>query len=239
MNVFWSFWWGRMYWRPLLTVLLVKLCLVNVWNFNQFGSFWFWVYLAVCPWDAFPGMFRGFGSPDKRVVVKNLIFQYNIDVVCLQESKLSHPSSSCLLALGSLRLKQWKVLSTSGSAGGILVGWNDNMFHKISSWVDVFSVSVVLENGRDGFQWMLTSVYGPSNYPVNLALWSELQAVRQFFSGLWVLCGDFHATRFSSKRINGQSSRKDMELFGNLVRGLNLVDLPLGSQNFTWSKRGI
>lgn len=37
--------------------------------------------------------------------------------------------------------------------------------------------------------------------------------------------------------MGGQGTRKDMVLFGDLIRGLHLVDLPLLGRSFTWSNK--
>lgn len=52
-----------------------------------------------------------------------------------------------------------------------------------------------------------------------------------------MLYGDFNTVRFSHERKGGPGSRRDLELFGDLVRDLNLVDLPLKGQVFTWSNK--
>lgn len=77
---------------------------------------------------------------------------HQVDLACLQESKLSSPSPTILKELGGSWLKHWEVLEASGSRGGILVGWNDDVFQMLSSRVDSFSISAQLVNRRDGFK---------------------------------------------------------------------------------------
>lgn len=84
---------------------------------------------------------------------------------------------------------------------------------------------------------MLTSVYGPRDDPVKSPFWAEIRSIRNWVLGPWVMCGDFNTMRFSSERTRGIGSMRDMELFGDLIRDLNLVDLPLGGRSFTWSNK--
>lgn len=113
---------------------------------------------------------RGLGSSGKRTAVRNVLLLNVMDIVCLQESKLEIPFASVLKEIRGSKLSDWECLSLSvvGSACGILVGWNEDLFALSSSSIGKFSVTVILKNRRDGLTWMLSSVYGPSDDLIKL-----------------------------------------------------------------------
>lgn len=51
-----------------------------------------------------------------------------------------------------------------GSSGGILIRWDSRFISVEKCWVDVFSVSTLVEDLSTGLKWLLTSVYGPNGH---------------------------------------------------------------------------
>jgi hypothetical protein len=56
----------------------------------------------------------------------------------------------------------WKYLPVVGTAGGILVGVNNDLLEVISWEIKSFSVSVVVKNRRNDRITRITTVYGSS-----------------------------------------------------------------------------
>lgn len=120
-----------------------------------------------------------------------------------------------------------------GTTGGILLGWNEDSFVCLSTSVASFSITVVLENVKDGSSIFISSAYSPSDDPIKLSFWNELRDVRMSFSGPWILCGDFNAMRFQNERLGAQGFRRDTELFNSQIRDLDLIDMSLHGRAFT------
>ena len=53
----------------------------------------------------------------------------------------------------------WHVLPANNTAGGILVGLNNNLFDIISFSDKRYCVIVTVKNKSDGFLWHLVTVY--------------------------------------------------------------------------------
>ena len=104
---------------------------------------------------------RGVNDPEKRKVIKNFLRSYKADVVCLQETKIQEMSIDLVRSLGVGRQLNWKAMNAEGSAGGILVFWDNSRISMVDSVVGSFSVSCVFKMPEDGFQWAFTRVYGP------------------------------------------------------------------------------
>ena len=58
---------------------------------------------------------------NKRSLIKALISSKKMDLVCLQETKMSQMSLGVVRSLGVGRFLEWGVLNAKGAAGGVLV----------------------------------------------------------------------------------------------------------------------
>ena len=121
---------------------------------------------------------RGANDPDKRKVIKNFLIRYRADVVCLQETKIQEMSNILARSLGVGRQLNWKVMNAEGSAGGIVVFWNNSSISLMDSVVGSFSVSCLFRMPEDGFQWAFTGVYGPVENSDREAFWEELGSIK-------------------------------------------------------------
>ncbi len=81
----------------------------------------------------------------------------------------------------------------------------------------------------------MTNVYGPSTWEGKDDFCRELGELKSVCRGLWVICGDFNLTRYPTEKRGRGWSRRLMGMFNDLINELELIDLPMGNQNFTWS----
>lgn len=63
----------------------------------------------------------------------------------------------------------------------------------------------------------------------------EVTQLKDGRRGCWILCGDFNFTRCQSERKGKNWSLKTTSMFNDLIRHLEVLDLPLKNQAFTWS----
>jgi hypothetical protein len=124
------------------------------------------------------GNVRGLNNPKKRSVVKNLLWDWKCDVVCLQETKLSTIDWGVIRSLWSNPYVGWVALDVVNTAGGVLLMWDKRMLEMTDSVVDTFSVSYCWKGITDGFVWACTSIYGPNADNLKASLRGELMGVR-------------------------------------------------------------
>ncbi|XP_020262172.1 uncharacterized protein LOC109838113 [Asparagus officinalis] len=178
---------------------------------------------------------RGLNNPAKRRLVKDCLKFAKVDLVGLQETKLNSSRVSFLRSLGSSSISSWISLDASESRGGVLLGWNDNIFSCSSSSVDIFSVAAILTHSPSNWTFAVTSVYAPCDPSDREVCWWELNRTRSSHPHPWVVFGDFNMTLSLSERSGRSGSIKDIDTFKNLVASLHLSDLPLSGRKFTWS----
>jgi exonuclease III len=61
---------------------------------------------------------RGLNSPDKRLMVRNLLRQWRVDIICLQETKLDHISRRDVISVWGCPYVDWCYVAAIGAAGG-------------------------------------------------------------------------------------------------------------------------
>ena len=99
----------------------------------------------------------------------------------------------------------------------------------------VFFVSCSFLNVEDGFQWIITSVYGLVLANLKEALWEELGSVKGLWLGPWCIGGDFNASISPSESNKGGRVTQAMRRFVVVLDDLVVKVLPLQEGPFTWS----
>ena len=51
--------------------------------------------------------------------------------------------------------------------------WDRRVFERVDSMVGSFSISVVLKGVSDGFEWICSGVYGPTDGSLRDAMWAD------------------------------------------------------------------
>jgi len=64
---------------------------------------------------------RGLNDREKRVLLKNVLREWNCDLICLQETKLEKVELSDIRSIWGIQQVGFSVLKATGSAGGVLV----------------------------------------------------------------------------------------------------------------------
>ena len=100
-------------------------------------------------------------DPDKRKVIKNFLRTHRVDLVCLQETKVQEMNNDMVRSIGVGRFLNRKALNAEGSAGGILLLWDNSRISMVDSVVGSFFVSCLFRMVEDGYQWAFFEVYDP------------------------------------------------------------------------------
>jgi hypothetical protein len=77
----------------------------------------------------------------------------------------------------------WFHLEAKGSAGGILVGANLDLFNMVVGEILTFLVSVMMTCKKTGFTWKLIVVYGPAYEEQKQDFLDELESVNEGLAG--------------------------------------------------------
>ncbi|CAD6240521.1 unnamed protein product [Miscanthus lutarioriparius] len=91
----------------------------------------------------------------------------------------------------------------NGSAGGILMGADTDLFNMAIGEMLNYSVSVIMTCKKTRFSWKLIVVYGPAYDEQRQTFLDELDLVMNSWQGPILIGGDFNLVRFLSDKNNG------------------------------------
>ena len=117
---------------------------------------------------------------------------------------------------------------------GIWLAWDRRLFEKVDYFVGRFSVSVLLEGVVDGFEWVCSGVFGPSDDSARNDMWVELDSMRLQWILAWCLIGDFNIIIYPVEKLGCHSFSSAMFKFSDFIEKHNLVDLPLEGGGYIW-----
>ena len=166
--------------------------------------------------------------------MKILLKERKGDIICLQETKLDNTNSTVVKSLWGSPFVDWAVLDAIHTAGGIWLAWDRRLFEKVDYFVGRFSVSVLLKGVVDGFEWVCSGVYGPSDDSARKDMWVELDSMRLQWISAWCLIGDFNIIIYPVEKLGCNSFSSAMFKFSDFIEKHNLVDLPLEGGDYTW-----
>ncbi len=186
--------------------------------------------LQVCCWNV-----RGLNDLGKRYLVKSVVSRLKASVLCLQETKVFEFSRTFTSSFAGNFIDKRHFISAVGASGGIFTGWNSRFFTCIEVLVRNFSLTLRLKHHPSGSLFYITNVYGPPGREGKEDFCVELASLKRDCRGPWIVCGDFNLTRNQNERRGRCWSRNLTLLFSKLINELELVDLPICNQQFTWS----
>jgi hypothetical protein len=167
---------------------------------------------------------RGLNEGRKRLKIRNLLSQWKVDIVCLQETKLKLVSNQLVHSLWRCPYKEWCHVDSIGASGGILLMWDRRVVTKLDMCLGNYVAACSFRNVEDGFMWAFAGVYGPSRYSLRRFLWEELAGLLCIWDLPWCIGGDFNATIFLNERSGGAGVALD---FVDFIADHGLMDLPL------------
>jgi exonuclease III len=104
--------------------------------------------------------------------VSNLLRDWKVDIVCLQETKLQGVSHSILRSLWGC-----SHVDSRWASGGIFTMWDNRVVEKVEECVGVYTMFVTFKNVVDLSVWAFAGVYGPNFDRDRRLLWDELASV--------------------------------------------------------------
>ncbi len=168
-------------------------------------------------------------------MVKYVVFKFKSVVLCFQESKVETVSRSFLRSFTGAYFDKCHFVKSERASGGIITCWSSRVFACSEVIVRNFSITVCLKFLSSSTSFYVTNVYGPPTWEGKDDFCKELGDLKSVCRGRWVICGDFNLTRNHQERRGRGWSRRLIGMFNELINDLQVIDLPMGNQNFMWS----
>lgn len=178
---------------------------------------------------------RGLNEANKRFRIKNLLREWRVDIVFLQETKLKSVSRRLIGSIWSCTYADWAYLASNGASGGIHVMWDKRVVEKMEEFVGEYIVACSFKSVAYNFVWAFAGLYGSNVDNDRHFLWEELAGLHSWWELHWCIGGDFNVIRFPSEQSGESRLRPTMTEFSDCIFELNLLDIPLLGGSFTWS----
>lgn len=94
----------------------------------------------------------GLNEANKRLRIKNLLLEWKVDIVYLQETKMKIISISIVRSLRSCFCVDWVFLPSVAASGGVLVMWDRRVVDKMKEFIREHTVACSFRNVEDNFR---------------------------------------------------------------------------------------
>jgi hypothetical protein len=178
---------------------------------------------------------RGMGLPGRIPALVSKIRSNHVDFVGVMETKKTTFTSGFLRSLTGNIPFEWHFLPAIGSAGGILVGANSELFSVTVGDIQKYSVSAFLQDRKIGFNWRLVVVYGSPYEEGKQDFLEELHKVMLSWQGPTLFGGDFNLVRSSRDKNNGNINHKWADAFKGWINCWGIIEINSSNKMYTWT----
>ncbi|CAL5344867.1 unnamed protein product [Camellia sinensis] len=176
---------------------------------------------------------RGLGRREKKGKIRSMIIDRKIDIVLLQETKLSSCTELDVKALWPKARMDYSYVDSDGNSGGLLCIWDPGTFQLSDCCCNR---SFILLSGTilNSFECVLVNVYAPNVVDRRRKLWDTLVRLKSASSKPWCLGGDFNEIRCVGERIGCSRRHRGMLDFNSVIESCELSEVPLLGRKYTW-----
>ena len=179
----------------------------------------------------------GLGDADKCTEVKNNLAERGLGVLCLQETKLTAPSTFEASTFLPPNVSSFIALDAVGASGGIITACDRRSVALYRSMPLHFSLTCFFSATVDALFFTVTNVFAPCDAASRPAFFAELVSLTPQCSCPWLVLGDFNVARAPEDKNNDHFNVSAAELFNDTINDLLLQELTLLDRRFTWSNK--
>lgn len=161
--------------------------------------------------------------------------EQQLDFIALLETSKKNFSHITLSNFCGGRNFLWHWTEPHGRSGGNLLGVNLDVFDIGSIGECDFYIKFHLRNKEDGFKWILAAVHGAAQPEYKEAFLAKLVHTCSKESLPLLIGGVFNITSNPSEKNNDRYDDQWPFLFNAVIDSLNLRELELSRQKFTWA----
>ena len=176
---------------------------------------------------------RGMGNPQSVRALRNLVQQWNPNIVFLMETKIGVNRMEKVKEI--IGLANGLIVPSEGKSGGIALLWVRGLDVEIKSYTRSHIDAIVTDSVK-GFKWRITGFYGNPDTNQRRESWNLLHFLNAQYQLPWVCLGDFNEILKVSEKWGGpERTQQQMEGFRRVVHTCGFQDLGFEGLEFTWS----
>jgi mannosylglycoprotein endo-beta-mannosidase len=177
---------------------------------------------------------KGDSSPGRKTALIDLFNKTHANIVGFQETKRELVFDNFLKSVVRNKMFVWNSIPAIGTAGGILMGVDIDVFDILSWETKEFLIFVIVKMKAKDLVIRIITVYGSSYEDRKEAFISELHSLFVNFHGHTIIGGDFNLVRFHSDKSNGVIDHRWSDKFNDWVEIWSLLEVKLSNRRFTW-----
>lgn len=162
---------------------------------------------------------RGLNARAHRDMVRTVVDQENVSLLCLQQTKLSVINDQVINEMLGPSFA-YDYIPAQNTREGILLAWRSHIWSASNFLKQDHSLTAKLTLLVDGFSTWVTTVYGPHADADKVQFLNELRQLRQSSFGPWMLCGDFNMIYNAADKNNENLHRRAMGRFRRFLNDL-------------------
>ena len=183
---------------------------------------------------------RGLGSGVKWSAIRRMTLPYNVDIMCIQETKKEVIDKKLCQYLWGDSSATWECVPSINAAGGLLCIWNNESFSVERRAVGrgyIMLEGVWIKENKKVF---IINVYAPCDLQGKRDQWNELLQLKSSHpDGCWCVLGDFNSIRHHQDRLSSSQSvanSSNMIEFNSWISDMDLEEVRSLGRKFTWCR---
>ncbi|XP_058776931.1 uncharacterized protein LOC131651277 [Vicia villosa] len=170
----------------------------------------------------------------KRKRICQILSKAKADICFIQETKIRKMEEGIINSIWGKELCEWSALDSEGQSGGLVTIWKKGVIRSEFSFKAKGLLGI--NASWEGINCYFLNVYSSCEIAEKRILWNQLiEWKNKFPKGEWIIGGDFNAIKVGSERIGRlRTNRVEMEEFSRVIELLEVIDLPVVGNKFTW-----
>ncbi|GJU64033.1 RNA-directed DNA polymerase, eukaryota [Tanacetum coccineum] len=175
------------------------------------------------------------GHKTKKEWIKALTNKYKLNVVAIQETKISNVSHMDVKFMWGNSNYDYVCSDSLGSSGGILCVWEASIFKKDYVTISDNFVAIYGTWLPSNSKILFVVIYAPQQASCKRILWDYVSSLLGRWNGEAIIMGDFNEVRSSDERRGSCFNPSSARRFDQFNSSSGLVDVKLEGYTFTWS----
>uniref|UniRef100_A0A803MGT1 Endonuclease/exonuclease/phosphatase domain-containing protein n=1 Tax=Chenopodium quinoa TaxID=63459 RepID=A0A803MGT1_CHEQI len=147
------------------------------------------------------------GVGNKLTIIRELVRIHKPSMLVLVETHISGENSQQVCY--KINFSGKTRVDAQGFAGGIWLFWREEEVSVTTFDSNTQHLTVEIRRVGDD-PWLFSAIYASPDSNLRRQLWSELERIKDQFTGPWLIAGDFNETRSVNER-NGVSNLEKMQ----------------------------
>nr|XP_043636129.1 uncharacterized protein LOC122607256 [Erigeron canadensis] len=174
------------------------------------------------------------GGDGKANWIKGIKNNEKVNFLAFQETQCYGISEVIIRKYWDFSDMGWDIVEPLGRSGGLVSVWDSDVFKKTSCVKERnFLLTIGKVKGlRETVNIM--NVYAPQRVDDKMRLWDRILDLKNNYSGLWFIIGDFNAVRVPEDRKGSSYNHRCSRLFNNFIFEADLEEYSMKGNRFTF-----